>query len=186
MYRLDFRGVLCRSFSALQLVKHWPIWLRQLVSAEYHVSGVLSLSTRYEFEMYQQQLAGAAILLLNKERWATKSCLQCGEICSARSERRAMASIVPLLSMDDGGRLGQFANFCWVDSATFEFIPNKVGPLISNQRTSMRALMSARERLAITLRNSATGQSMTNLHYEFKQGTRHTCDYSYKFYTVVS
>jgi len=73
---------------------------------------VFSLSTRYKFEMYQQQVAAAAILLLNKEQRATNTRLQCGEICSARSEMRAMASTVPLLSMDDGRRLGQFANFC--------------------------------------------------------------------------
>ena len=59
------------------------------------------------------------------------------EICSARLEIWAMASTVPLLSMDDGRRLGQFAKFFRVDPTTFKLILNKVGPLISKQHTSM-------------------------------------------------
>jgi len=47
-----------------------------------------------------------------------------------------MASTVPLLSLNDGRRLGQFANYFQVDSTIFQPILNKVGPLISKQHTS--------------------------------------------------
>jgi len=41
---LSFQGLLHRSLSSLQLVKHWPTGLWQVVCVEYRISGLMSLS----------------------------------------------------------------------------------------------------------------------------------------------
>ena len=74
-----------------------------------------------------------------------RSALKVGK--TARRDRKwgAVASTVPLLSMDNGGKLGQFTNLFRVDSATFEIILNKAKPLILKQYTSMSASIPAGE-----------------------------------------
>ncbi|KAK7156966.1 hypothetical protein R3I94_006883 [Phoxinus phoxinus] len=51
-----------------------------------------------------------------------------------------------------------------------EFVLNKVSPLITKQDTNMRLSISAKERLVLTLRFLATGESFTSLNFQFRVG----------------
>lgn len=55
-----------------------------------------------------------------------------------------------------------------MSSADFEFILNQIGPTISKKDTKWRKSISAKVRLAVTLRFLATGDSYQSLHYLFK------------------
>ena len=52
----------------------------------------------------------------------------------------------------------------------FEALLEKVGPLISKQDTQLRKAVPAGERLAITIRYLATGDSQLSLSYAFRRG----------------
>ncbi|KAF7200675.1 uncharacterized protein [Nothobranchius furzeri] len=51
-----------------------------------------------------------------------------------------------------------------------EFLLNKVAPLITKRDTNMRLSISAKERLVLTLRFLATGESFTSLNFQFRVG----------------
>jgi len=53
-------------------------------------------------------------------------------------------------------------------SADFEYLLNLIGPSISKQDTHLRKSISARERLAVTLRFLTSGDSYQSLSYLFK------------------
>jgi len=55
-----------------------------------------------------------------------------------------------------------------MSSSDFEYILNKIGPDITKQDTNMRKAIPAQERLAITLRFLASGDSFVSLSYLFK------------------
>lgn len=50
----------------------------------------------------------------------------------------------------------------------FEFLLHKIGPQIAKQDTKWRKAVPVNERLALTLRFLATGDSYKSLHYLFK------------------
>lgn len=49
----------------------------------------------------------------------------------------------------------------------FEYLLCKIGPKIAKQDTNMRQAIPAKDRLAVTLRFLATGDSFTSLAYAF-------------------
>ncbi|XP_050316046.1 uncharacterized protein LOC126750463 [Anthonomus grandis grandis] len=63
---------------------------------------------------------------------------------------------------------GKFMNFCRMSAEDFEIILNQIGPHILKQDINMRKAISIQERLVITLRFSATGNSFTSIGYLFK------------------
>nr|CAH7769621.1 unnamed protein product [Callosobruchus chinensis] len=63
---------------------------------------------------------------------------------------------------------GKFENFCRMSSDDFNDLLSKVGPMIRKKNTKWRKAIPANERLAITLRFLATGDSFKSLHYLFK------------------
>lgn len=50
----------------------------------------------------------------------------------------------------------------------FEYLLNKVAPLITKKDTQLREAIPAKMRLAITLRYLASGDTFRSLHYLFK------------------
>ncbi|XP_050542002.1 uncharacterized protein LOC126905910 [Daktulosphaira vitifoliae] len=67
---------------------------------------------------------------------------------------------------------GQFEKFCLMSSTDFEYLLGKVGPYISRQDTVLRRCIPTQERLAMTLRFLATGDSFKSLSYLFKVSTQ--------------
>ena len=63
---------------------------------------------------------------------------------------------------------GLFENFCRMKSTDFETLLQQIGPTISKQDTTFREPIPAIERLMLTLRYLATGDSFTSLMYTFK------------------
>uniref|UniRef100_A0A667WYG0 DDE Tnp4 domain-containing protein n=1 Tax=Myripristis murdjan TaxID=586833 RepID=A0A667WYG0_9TELE len=52
----------------------------------------------------------------------------------------------------------------------FEFVLSKVAPLITKTHTKLRRAITAKERLALTLRFLATGESFSSLSFQFRIG----------------
>lgn len=63
---------------------------------------------------------------------------------------------------------GYFENFCRMGASDFELLLIKIGPLIQKQDTNMRPSIPVDQRLAITLRFLATGDSYRSLGFLFK------------------
>jgi len=63
---------------------------------------------------------------------------------------------------------GQFHNFVRMSSEDFKFLLNAIAPKIKKMDTAMRKAVTVTERLVITLRFLATGDSYTSLQYLFK------------------
>ncbi|KAL4126304.1 hypothetical protein QTP88_010526 [Uroleucon formosanum] len=62
----------------------------------------------------------------------------------------------------------KFENFCRMSYEDFEYLLNKIGPSISKMDTNMRKCIPIQEKLAVTLRFLASGDSFVSLSYMFK------------------
>lgn len=118
----------------------------------------------------------AAILVLfdsdDEEESDTKR-VWVSDMCAGREECGAMATTVPLLRFNCSPydrKLGRFTNYFRLDIELFCELEQLVSPLISKQHTNMRQAISAKDRLALTIRYLASGHSMNDLHYDFKMG----------------
>jgi hypothetical protein len=63
---------------------------------------------------------------------------------------------------------GLYKNFTRMSASEFEFLINMIGEKISKKAIAFRKPISVQERLALTLRFSATGDSYVSLQYLFK------------------
>lgn len=63
---------------------------------------------------------------------------------------------------------GRFENFCRMSATDFEYLLSRIGPFIARRDTNMRKSIPIQERLAVTLRFFATGDSYASLSYLFK------------------
>lgn len=63
---------------------------------------------------------------------------------------------------------GQFNNFTRMSLIDFEYLLQKIAPLITKKDTLKREAIPAKIRLAITLRFLASGDSFETLHFMFK------------------
>ncbi|CAH1997306.1 unnamed protein product [Acanthoscelides obtectus] len=61
--------------------------------------------------------------------------------------------------------LKSYINYLRMDEDSFKFIASKISPLISKQNTHLRNCISVEERLMVTLRFLATGESYRSLQY---------------------
>jgi hypothetical protein len=57
-----------------------------------------------------------------------------------------------------------------MNSSCFDFLLELVKPSIQKNDTNMRASISSKDRLIITLRFLSTGESFRSLHYQFRVG----------------
>ncbi|XP_075707213.1 uncharacterized protein LOC142741762 [Rhinoderma darwinii] len=64
----------------------------------------------------------------------------------------------------------KFHNFCRMSISSFDCLLSDLGPGITLQDTNMRQCISPKERLIVTLRFPATGNSFASLHFEFLLG----------------
>lgn len=63
---------------------------------------------------------------------------------------------------------GKFHNFCRISYEDFDVLLNKIGPQIQKKDTNFRLSIPAKERLAVTLRYLASGDSYQSLSFLFK------------------
>lgn len=63
---------------------------------------------------------------------------------------------------------GHYKNFTRITPSDFEYLLNQIGKKIQKQDTVLRKAISAQDRLALTIRFLATGDSYSSLQYLFR------------------
>ncbi|VVC87288.1 unnamed protein product [Leptidea sinapis] len=63
---------------------------------------------------------------------------------------------------------GEFDNFVQMSCTDFEYLLQKISPMVSKQDTTWREAVPTKIRLALTLRFLATGDDYRSLNYLFK------------------
>jgi len=114
-------------------------------------------------------IAGATFIILNslikkeqkikqKRRWWIT------QLFKNRDEHGGLNLINDLLFQESG----QFENFVRIAYSDFKYLVSLIRPQVEKQTTHWRKPISVEERLAVTLRFLATGDSYTSLQYTFK------------------
>ena len=84
-----------------------------------------------------------------------------------REEKGAYHNIMAELYPTD---IPGFTNFMRITPEFFEMIKTRLEPRLARQATNYRVQISVREKLALTIRYLATGQSNTSLSCQFRVG----------------
>ena len=86
-------------------------------------------------------------------------------LMARREERGGFHQLARELAVEDAGG---YRDFFTVNSQQFEFLFNAVSRRISKQDTKLRSSIKHAERLTVTLRYSATGETFKSLEYLFR------------------
>ena len=86
-------------------------------------------------------------------------------LMARREERGGFHQLARELAVEDAGG---YRDFFTVNSQQFEFLFNGFSRRISKQDTKLRSSIKHAERLAVTLRYSATGETFKSLEYSFR------------------
>ncbi|KAK7794094.1 hypothetical protein R5R35_010296 [Gryllus longicercus] len=113
----------------------------------------------------RQKMRIAAALVKIEEQKKRRRSLWTRDWILRRKEKGAFANLVQeLIAEDPPG----FQNYCRLSVTECETLLNLIGPQISKKNTRFRESISAKERLMVTLRFLATGDSYRTLMYEFR------------------
>ncbi|XP_005108687.1 protein ALP1-like [Aplysia californica] len=105
-----------------------------------------------------------ALYVLSSEK--RKRRFRAHPINQERERRGVMAKLYPQLCDDED----KFYNYARMSRASFEELLIAVQDDIRKQDTNFQQAISPRERLLLTLRFLATGESARSLHYQFRMG----------------
>nr|CAH0110752.1 unnamed protein product [Daphnia galeata] len=89
---------------------------------------------------------------------------------NAESNRMMHGSFRTILAESRLGNQSNFSAYIRLTPSQFEYVHEKVAPFISRRTTRYRRAISTGERLALTLRFLATGESLQSLHFCFRVG----------------
>lgn len=114
-------------------------------------------------------IAGATFIILNslikkKQNKKQKRRWWITQLFKNRDEHGGLNLINDLLFQESG----QFENFVRMAYSDFKYLVSLIRPQVEKQTTHWRKPISVEERLAVTLRFLATGDSYTSLQYTFK------------------
>ncbi|XP_018406265.1 PREDICTED: uncharacterized protein LOC108771284, partial [Cyphomyrmex costatus] len=116
------------------------------------------------WQLQEQELIVIIIMLLasntNKRIWMHRW-------IARRKEKGLHHNLFLELSLEDPNR---FRRCLRMNTETFEELLEKVSPLIEKKNTHLRESIPAAERLSLTLRHLATGESQESLSLTFRIG----------------
>ncbi|XP_049769174.1 uncharacterized protein LOC126106822 [Schistocerca cancellata] len=107
----------------------------------------------------------AALVIVMKNVKKKKRSIWVREWIMRRSQYGAYNNLLQELSIES---MDTFENFCRVSSNDLECLLTLIAPVISKRDTKFRTAISAKERLLVTLRFIATGDSYKSLMYLFR------------------
>lgn len=118
-----------------------------------------------------QAAVAAIIVILEKPKRRVRKCWSRPSLLERKSH--GVVHLMNSLKKDDiisECRIdnGNIKNFCRMSSPDLEWLLCKIAPLIQKQDTNYRVAISPLERLLLTLRFLATGDSYTSLMYLFR------------------
>ncbi|KAG8177484.1 hypothetical protein JTE90_008668 [Oedothorax gibbosus] len=103
----------------------------------------------------------------NNSKIQKKRTIWSREWLSRRKEHGCYENLMMELALEDAEG---YRRWLRMDTEAFELLLIKVTPLISKQDTNMRKSISAGERLSVTLRYLATGETQSSLSFQFRIG----------------